>query len=256
MPIMMPAQGIMGAPPSQTSTTHVVYAPKVCCNPYPPFDEEAPMDSRLSHMGVDPHQYRNALRETNERNRVYKEKFCYVWYGVCLVSLLVLVVGPILTAVGPQSLKDSAAMLVLAFTHLPFLFCMCFVCGSKVAGTQHRAKMVREVWNPVMQSHGVGVEMWADQKHTGPSIGFGVSGWLPTASPLGQQGQKMQVTVPAGMSGGQSLQVETPSGKMAVAIPNGLQAGQTFQFLLPAGHTHAASEEAQGARAAAATLTV
>jgi len=58
------------------------------------------------------------------------------------------------------------------------------------------------------------------------------------------------------MSGGQSLQVETPSGKMAVAIPNGLQAGQTFQFLLPAGHTHAASEEAQGARAAAATLTV
>ena len=74
--------------------------------------------------------------------------------------------------------------------------------------------------------------------------------------PLGQQGQKMQVTVPAGMSGGQSLQVETPSGKMAVAIPNGLQAGQTFQFLLPAGHTHAASEEAQGARAAAATLTV
>ena len=241
MPIMMPAWGFAGAPPSQTSTTHVVYAPKTCCNPYPPFDEEAPMDSRLSHMGVDPHQYRNALRETNERNRVYKEKFCYVWYGVCLVSLLVLVVGPILTAVGPQSLKDSAAMLVLAFTHLPFLFCMCFVCGSKVAGTQHRAKMVREVWNPIMQSHGVGVEMWADQKHTGPSIGFGVSGWLPTASPLGQQGQKMQVTVPAGMSGGQSLQVETPSGKMAVAIPNGLQAGQTFQFLLPAGHTHAAS---------------
>ena len=58
------------------------------------------MDSRLSHMGVDPHQYRNALRETNERNRVYKEKFCYVWYGVCLVSLLVLVVGLILTAAG------------------------------------------------------------------------------------------------------------------------------------------------------------
>ena len=132
---------------------------------------------------------------------------------------------------------ERQLFLMLIVLHVPCVFCMCFVCGAKIAGTQHRARLVREVWGPVMWSHGVGVEMWADQKHTGPSIGFGVSGWLPTASPLGQQGQKMQVTVPAGMSGGQRLQVETPSGKMEVAIPQGLQAGQTFQFLLPAGQT-------------------
>ena len=144
MPIMMPGQGFAGAPPSQTSTTHVVYAPKVCCNPYPPFDEEAPMDSRLSHMGVDPHQYRNALRETNERNRVYKEKFCYVWYGVCLVSLLVLVVGPILTMAGAFGGKDADpghTALVLAFTHLPFLF-SCVLCVFQ----RLRARSIGQKW--------------------------------------------------------------------------------------------------------------
>ena len=55
------------------------------------------MDIRLHNMGVDPHQYRNALRETNERNRVYLQKFCYVWYGVCLVSVLTQVVVTLFT---------------------------------------------------------------------------------------------------------------------------------------------------------------
>ena len=199
------------------------------------------MDPRLHNLGVDPHQYRSALRETNERNHVYKQKFCKVWYGVCLASLIVLILGMIIPMAGKVDRSFGITLWATIVWHVPLLFCAFFVCGSKIAGTKHRAGLVREVWDPIMRSHGVGVEMWADQKHTGPSIGFGVSGSLPTASPQGQQGQKMQVSVPAGMSGGQSLQVETPSGKMAVVIPQGLQAGQTFQFLLPAGQTHVAS---------------
>jgi len=226
----MPAKGSAGVPPTPTATTHVVYAPKTYCNPYPPFDEEAPMDTRLHNMGVDLHQYQNALRETNERNRLYKQKFCNVWHGVCFVGFLSVVAGILV-------LDRSRLAVMMIVVHLPFVFCMCFCCGAKIAGTKHRARLVREVWDPVMRSHGVGVEMWADQKHFGPSIGFGVMPWLPTASTPGQEGQKMQVNVPAGMSGGQNLQVETPSGKMEVVIPQGLQAGQTFQFLLPAGQT-------------------
>ena len=181
----MPAQGFAGAPPAPSATTHVVYAPKTCCNPYPPFDEEAPMDTRLHNMGVDPHQYKNAMRETNERNRVYKQKFCKVWYGVCLASFLVFVLGAIITRVTKMG-HPWGLLMALVVTHVPFVFCVCFVIGAKIAGTQHRARLVREVWDPVMRSHNVGVEMWSDQKHTGPSIGFGVSGWLPTASLPGQ----------------------------------------------------------------------
>lgn len=230
----MPAKGIAGAPPAPTATTHVVYAPKTRCNPYPPFDVEAQMDPRLQNMGVDQNQYQNALRDTNERNRLYKQKFCYVWYVVYFASFLSLVVGLIITRT-EEGMRGLMVMLIV--THLPIVFCMCFVCGAKIKGTQHRARLVREIWDPVMRPHGVGEEKWSEKKHFGPSIGFGVSGWLPTASALGQQGQKMQATVPAGMSGGQSLQVETPSGKMEVVIPQGLQVGQTFQFLLPAGQT-------------------
>jgi len=109
-------------------------------------------------------------------------------------------------------------------------------CGHEASGETGARSLGSDHAEPRCGCRDVG-----DQKHTGPSIGFGVSGSLPTASPQGQQGQKMQVSVPAGMSGGQSLQVETPSGKMAVVIPQGLQAGQTFQFLLPAGQTHVAS---------------
>ena len=39
--------------------------------------------------------------------------------------------------------------------------------------------------------------------------------------------------VPAGMMGGQMLQVQTPSGMMQVQIPQGLQAGQVFQMQVP-----------------------
>ena len=44
----------------------------------------------------------------------------------------------------------------------------------------------------------------------------------------------MQVTVPAGMSAGQPLQVQTPSGMMQVEIPAGCDAGATFEMLVPA----------------------
>ena len=43
----------------------------------------------------------------------------------------------------------------------------------------------------------------------------------------------MMVQVPAGMSGGQTLQVQTPAGLMSVQIPPGLTAGQSFQMKVP-----------------------
>ena len=43
----------------------------------------------------------------------------------------------------------------------------------------------------------------------------------------------MAVQVPDGLTGGQSLQVQTPTGLMAVQIPPGLTAGQSFQIQLP-----------------------
>ena len=45
--------------------------------------------------------------------------------------------------------------------------------------------------------------------------------------------QLMAVQVPDGLTGGQSLQVQTPTGLMAVQIPPGLTAGQSFQIQLP-----------------------
>ena len=52
--------------------------------------------------------------------------------------------------------------------------------------------------------------------------------------------QTMMVQVPAGLSGGQSLQVQTPAGLMAVQIPPGLTAGQSFQMQVPAQPTQTA----------------
>ena len=52
--------------------------------------------------------------------------------------------------------------------------------------------------------------------------------------------QTMMVQVPAGLSGGQHLQVQTPVGLMAVQIPPGLTAGQSFQMQIPAQPTQPA----------------
>ena len=52
--------------------------------------------------------------------------------------------------------------------------------------------------------------------------------------------QTMMVQVPAGLSGGQSLQVQTPAGLMAVQIPPGLTTGQYFQMQVPAQPTQPA----------------
>ena len=180
----MPEQGSCGKPPQPSSNTLLVYAPKTCCNPYPPFDEEAEMDIRLHNMGVDPQQYRNALRETNERNRVYLQKFCYVWYGVCLVSVLTLMV-PILLALTAIPIRGGGAWLIMAGVHLPIFVCLGFICWAKSAGSKYRAQLVQEVWDPVMHKHGVGVDMWSDQKHAGPSIGFGVNAVKPSAAAAG-----------------------------------------------------------------------
>ena len=43
----------------------------------------------------------------------------------------------------------------------------------------------------------------------------------------------MAVTVPQGMQGGMSLQVQTPAGLMEVTIPQGLQGGQSFEMMVP-----------------------
>ena len=43
----------------------------------------------------------------------------------------------------------------------------------------------------------------------------------------------MGVQVPAGLSGGQSMHVQTPTGRMAVQIPLGLHAGQSFKIQVP-----------------------
>jgi hypothetical protein len=45
--------------------------------------------------------------------------------------------------------------------------------------------------------------------------------------------ERMQVTVPTGLKGGQLLRVETPQGLMQVTIPAGLKAGQLFELILP-----------------------
>ena len=67
-------------------------------------------------------------------------------------------------------------------------------------------------------------------------FGHSVLIMLPTATPVAQ-GQpamtKMSVTIPAGVSGGQMLQVQTPSGLMQVMVPNGLSAGQSFEMMVP-----------------------
>ena len=52
--------------------------------------------------------------------------------------------------------------------------------------------------------------------------------------------QTMMVQVPAGLSGGQPLQVQTPAGLMAVQIPPGLTAGQSFQMQVAAQPTQPA----------------
>ena len=63
-------------------------------------------------------------------------------------------------------------------------------------------------------------------------------GVVPSTSARVQPGvpleqQPMMVTVPDGLSGGQTLPVQTPAGMMAVQIPPGLSAGQTFQIPVP-----------------------
>ena len=45
--------------------------------------------------------------------------------------------------------------------------------------------------------------------------------------------QLMEVTVPDGLSGGMTMQIQGPSGPMQVQIPSGLQSGQKFQMQMP-----------------------
>ena len=54
---------------------------------------------------------------------------------------------------------------------------------------------------------------------------------VATINPAAAPGyQLMMVQVPAGLAGGQSLQVQTPAGLMTVQIPPGLTAGQSSQM--------------------------
>merc|ERR1719271_899635 len=59
---------------------------------------------------------------------------------------------------------------------------------------------------------------------------------MPMAQPVPAQQpamQRMNVTVPQGMTGGQPLQVQTPAGLMQVTIPAGLGPGASFEILVP-----------------------
>ena len=58
-------------------------------------------------------------------------------------------------------------------------------------------------------------------------------GIVASAAAVAPGDQLMAVQVPDGLTGGQSLQVQTPTGLMAVQIPPGLTAGQSFQIQLP-----------------------
>ena len=62
----------------------------------------------------------------------------------------------------------------------------------------------------------------------------------PPSNPVAPGAQMMMVEVPAGLSGGQMVQLQTPAGPMAVQIPPGLTAGQSFQVQLPAAPTQPA----------------
>ena len=55
----------------------------------------------------------------------------------------------------------------------------------------------------------------------------------PVSAPSDAAPPLMTVQVPAGLSGGQSLQVQGPMGMMIVEIPPGLTAGHTFQLHVP-----------------------
>ena len=59
---------------------------------------------------------------------------------------------------------------------------------------------------------------------------YGIVAPAPVAPANAPAPQLMMVQVPAGLSGGQSLQVQTPAGLMTVQIPPGLTAGQSFQM--------------------------
>ena len=54
--------------------------------------------------------------------------------------------------------------------------------------------------------------------------------YTPVATP---QQEMMQVTVPQGMQGGMTMQVQAPTGMMQVQIPMGLVPGQAFQIQVP-----------------------
>ena len=56
----------------------------------------------------------------------------------------------------------------------------------------------------------------------------------PVGPPPPSEPELMQVTVPAGMRGGQELRVETPSGAMRCTIPAGLTGGGQFLVRPPA----------------------
>jgi hypothetical protein len=56
----------------------------------------------------------------------------------------------------------------------------------------------------------------------------------PAAGGAAQTTQMMSVTAPAGVSAGQQMTIETPSGQMQVAVPAGVGPGMTFQVAVPA----------------------
>ena len=49
-----------------------------------------------------------------------------------------------------------------------------------------------------------------------------------------QTTQMMSVTAPAGVSAGQLMMIQTPSGEMQVAVPAGVGPGMAFQVAVPA----------------------
>ena len=58
-------------------------------------------------------------------------------------------------------------------------------------------------------------------------------------------GGVLEISVPEGLSGGESLQVQTPAGLMSVQIPPGVAAGQSLQVQAPLPPQSAAPVTAQ-----------
>ena len=123
--------------------------------------------------------------------------------------------------------NDKRAIQLLPFTFLP----MCCICGGFLLCMRYQQRNTQMRGRLLMnQSQGVGMTPAVHNVVTPTVV-------TPTvAKPIAQPtSQTMQLTVPAGMYGGQKMQASTPAGGLIeVQIPTELGPGATFLVTLPA----------------------